>query len=155
LALYGLALALRRPVLGGFCLGTGVGIGFMSKGLLEPGILGIVSLALLLFPAWRNRNYARTLLVAAIAAAPWLIIWPLALYRESPALFHEWFWTNNFGRFAGSNDLGPQSGPTYYFRILPWFALPAWPLAGWVLWRTPVKNWNTPAIALPAMTFLV
>src|SRR5688572_4081875 len=32
--LYGLALALRRPALGGFWLGCGAGIGFMSKGLL-------------------------------------------------------------------------------------------------------------------------
>ena len=32
-AFYGLALALRRPAAGGFWLGTGVGIGFLSKGV--------------------------------------------------------------------------------------------------------------------------
>ena len=34
-AFYGFALALRRPARGGFWLGSGVGIGFMSKGLLD------------------------------------------------------------------------------------------------------------------------
>ena len=42
---YGFALALRRPALGGFWLGTGVGIGFMSKGLLAPGVFGIIAAA--------------------------------------------------------------------------------------------------------------
>ncbi|MDD5331028.1 MAG: glycosyltransferase family 39 protein, partial [Sulfuricella sp.] len=37
IAFYGLALSRRRAVLAGFWLGTGIGIGFMSKGLIAPG----------------------------------------------------------------------------------------------------------------------
>jgi len=47
-------VALKRPALGGFWLGTGVGIGFLSKGLLAPGVLGITAALLPLYPAWRT-----------------------------------------------------------------------------------------------------
>lgn len=52
---YGFALALRRPATGGFWLGTGVGIGFMSKGLIAPGVFGIIALLLPLFPAAQSQ----------------------------------------------------------------------------------------------------
>src|SRR3989442_14410750 len=37
LSYYGLALSRTRPALAGLALGTGVGIGFISKGLIAPG----------------------------------------------------------------------------------------------------------------------
>jgi len=154
-ALYGFALALRRPALGGFWLGTGVGIGFMSKGLLAPGVFGIIAILLPLFAAWRTRNYAISLAVAAVACAPWLLIWPLALYRQAPALFYEWLVINNFGRFLGTNEIGPPADTAHYLRILPWYALPALPLAAWALWRTPFKGLAAPACALPLIAFAV
>ena len=150
---YGFALALRRPVPGGFWLGTGVGIGFMSKGLLAPGVFGIIAMLLPLFAAWRNRNYAVCLGVAALACAPWLLIWPLALYNKSPALFNEWLIVNNLGRFLGTNDIGPTADSAHYLRILPWYALPALPLAAWALWHARFKGLLAPAYALPLLSF--
>ncbi len=154
-AFYGLALALRRPAAGGFWLGTGVGIGFMSKGLLAPGIFGIVAVLLPLLPAWRNRRYASALGVAALACLPWLLLWPWALHAQSPALFNEWLMINNFGRFLGSNDLGPSADNAHYLRILPWYALPTLPLAAWALWRARTKGLTTPPYALPLLGFIV
>ena len=152
---YGLALALRRPAAGGFWLGTGVGIGFMAKGLLTPGIFGFVVLLLPLTPAWYNRRYAATLAIAALAALPWLVLWPYALYAKSPALFDEWFMVNNIERFLGINNLGPAAQPGQYLRDLTWYALPALPLAGWALWRARLKGLPTPPIALPLCGFVV
>ncbi len=152
---YGLALALRRPALGGFWLGTGVGIGFMSKGLLAPGVLGITAALLPLFPAWRNRRHVLCLAVAALACAPWLLIWPFALYNKAPALFTEWLWVNNFGRFLGTSEIGPPADTAHYLRILPWYALPALPLAGWTLWRARLQSILAPPLALPLTGFVV
>jgi 4-amino-4-deoxy-L-arabinose transferase-like glycosyltransferase len=152
---YGFALALRRPAHGGFWLGAGVGIGFMSKGLIAPGVFGITAALLPLYPAWRNRGYLTCLAIAALACAPWLLIWPLALYIKSPALFNEWLWVSNFGRFLGINEFGPAADTAHYLRILPWYALPALPLAAWTLWRARLKEMVTPPLALPLTGFIV
>jgi 4-amino-4-deoxy-L-arabinose transferase-like glycosyltransferase len=152
---YGLALALRRPLAGGVWLGVGVGVGFLAKGLLAPGVLGLAALALpCVARAWRTRSYAGTLAVAAACAAPLLAIWPAALYRESPALFYEWFVLNNFGRFFGWAGLGPKATGLFYMDVLPWHAWPAFPLALWVLWGARVAGFARPAIQLPVVLFL-
>ena len=134
-AIYGLALALRRPLAGGFWLGAGAGLGFMAKGLLAPGIIGIAMLLLpVCFAQWRTRRYFNALCVAALAASPWLAIWPAALYLRSPQLFTDWYWTNNFGRFFGFAHLGPPAPPFGYPKLLYWFALPSLPFALRALW---------------------
>ena len=67
----------------GLLLGTGAGIAFLSKGLLGPGMLALSALALFAFPAWRTRRYAISLGWAALAFAPWALIWPALLYFRS------------------------------------------------------------------------
>ena len=135
IALYGLAVHAQRPLLGGIALGTGAGIAFLAKGLIGPGMLGLTALGLLAFPAWRTRAYLRALAIAAAAFAPWALIWPIALYERSPRLFYDWLVVNNFGRFTGTADLGPQNDHLMYLKVLPWFALPALPIALWGAWR--------------------
>jgi len=149
IAFYGLALSLRRELIAGFLLGTGIGIGFMSKGLVEPGILGTTALLLpTLFKPWRNRRYLVCLAVAVVSTLPWLIIWPFALYQRSPVLFMEWFWLNNIGRLVGFAHLGTESLPGDILQTLPWFAWPALPLALWTLWRERRAIANKPAVQL-------
>lgn len=156
LGLYGLALSRRRHILGGVLLGAGAGVGFMSKGLLAPGMLGITALLLpLLFSAWRKKEYVLTLLAATVSALPWFVIWPLALYMRSPALFHEWFWTQNIGRFMSNSLVGQRHSPFYYLTQLPYFALPAWPLACWALWKARGRWSESVEIHLPLVSFLV
>ena len=156
LSYYGLALSRTRPALAGLVLGTGVGVGFMSKGLIAPGIMGCVAVSLpALFGAWRNRDHARCLAVALLAATPWLIIWPYALYQRSPELFMQWFWINNLGRYLGFAHLGAESEPWFYTRTLPWFAWPALPLALWSAWRLGPEGLKRPELQLPVLAVIV
>ena len=156
IAYYGLALSLRRPAWGGFWLGTGIGIGFMSKGLLALGTLGILVIVLpLVSRAWRTRGFLASAGVALLAAMPWLVIWPVALELQSKHAFVEWLWVNNFGRFLGTNDLGPPAERFHYLRILPWYAWPVWPVALWTLWRARATGFARPALMLPLAGFLI
>lgn len=128
----------RRPGASGFEIGTGVGIGFLAKGLLAPGIFALTALLLpLCFGNWRRRAYLQTAAVAVAAALPWLLLWPLALYVRSPALFSDWFWLNNIGRFVGFSvpELGAAHDSGFWLENLWWLTLPAGPLALLALWR--------------------
>jgi 4-amino-4-deoxy-L-arabinose transferase-like glycosyltransferase len=137
-AMAGLPRWRTRPVASGLAVGTGVGIGFLAKGLLAPGVFGLTALLLpLCFARWRARAYARTVLVALLAALPWLTLWPAALWLRSPALFGDWFWMNNIGRFVGFAvpELGAAHDPGFWTKNLWWITFPAAPLAAVALWR--------------------
>ncbi len=156
MAFFGMALARRHWLAGGLALGTGAGIAFLSKGVLGPGLIGLGALLLLAQPAWRTREYALAMLVGLLAALPWLLIWPIALYQRSPELFYQWLWVNNIGRFVGSVHLGPPATPGFYFRTLPWAGLPILPLALFALWRGGWRNaLANPATFLPLSQFVV
>lgn len=134
----GLACSRERPAMAGLLLGTGVGVGFLAKGVLAPGAVGLCALLLpLCFRNWRQLNYLKTLGWATLASLPWLLIWPSLLYLRSPALFMDWFWMNNVGRFLGFSVpvLGAANDPGFWLRTLPWFTFPALPLTLVTLWR--------------------
>ncbi|HEY6011975.1 MAG TPA: glycosyltransferase family 39 protein, partial [Nitrospirota bacterium] len=136
MAIYGLSLCGRRPVLGGFWLGTGAGVGFMAKGLLVPGILALTVAVLIVgFQSWRRTISLTVRLAAYGAVLPWVVIWPVALYQRSPALFKEWFFFQNLGRFFGVSLVGQKFEYFYYLMLLTWFALPSLPIALWAVWR--------------------
>lgn len=155
-AFYGFSLWRRRPARAGFFLGTGVGIGFLAKGLIAPGTIGITALCLPgLFREWRKREYAVCLGAALVSSLPWLLVWPLVLYRRSPELFMEWLWVNNFGRFAGFAHLGPKQSFGFYLRTIPYFTLPALPLAAGTIFHGKRTWWREPSIQFPLCGFLV
>lgn len=127
-----------HPLRSGLVIGTGIGIGFLAKGLLAPGVFAASALLLpACCPRWRDQAYLRTVAGAALAALPWLLVWPALLVLRSPALFMEWFWLNNLGRFLGFSVpmLGAAHDPGFWSKNLWWITLPAGPLALWALWR--------------------
>jgi len=155
LGLYGLSLSLRRPWMAGLLCGTGAGLAFLSKGLLGPGVMGVAVLCLpVCFKAWRTRNYFRLLAGMILAVIPWLTIWPMLLYQQSPKLFMLWLWDNNLGRFLGKSIRASDTTVLYYLKLLPWFGLPAFPLAVWSLWRGGRAAVRKPKIQLPLLFFV-
>lgn len=137
--LYGFALSPRGPLLAGLLLGTGLGIGFMSKGFIAPILFVSTSALLLAFSTWRTRSYFTSLAIATLSALPWLGIWPALLYQRSPELFMEWAWQQNIGQWLSYAKGGNYSAAFFYLEILPWFAWPALPLAAWGVWDARKK----------------
>lgn len=155
ITLYGFALlacAPERFQRSGFWIGAGYGVAFLSKGLFVPALLGATGVAMLVaLPEVRTRRTLRALLIALATAAPFLLLWPVLLYRHSPTLFMEWFWENNVGRFLGFSvgKLGAGNEPFYFLRSTPWFAFPGvWFAAAETLSRIRC-GWRKPEYLLP------
>ena len=124
---YALALAKRRPFRASLLLGSSIGIGFLSTGVLAAAITVISALSLpIFFKAWRSKSYAIVLGLALIIATPWLALWPLLAWQTAPDQFLAW-WHNQL-QFPNIHHL-------YFLRTLGWFAWPALPIAAWGLWR--------------------
>lgn len=153
--LYGYAMSLRRPALAGLFIGTGLGIGFLSKGFIAPVLFIAISLVLLLFRNWRTRNYYIALAIALPCALPWLAVWPWLLYQHSPALFTEWAWTRNVGRWFAFARGGDYPEIFYYLTALPWMAWPAAPLAAWTVWEARQRAWHEAEFQLLLTALLV
>jgi 4-amino-4-deoxy-L-arabinose transferase-like glycosyltransferase len=158
IGLYGFALALRKPIVGGLVLGIGIGVAFLGRGLLGPMWLAVAALLLPFWGAeWRNRAYAATLVCALAAALTLALPWPLALYDRDPALFATWWASESLANyFPGFGSGGAD--PLYYLRNLLWFAWPALPLIAWMLWLR-LRNFNggmhQPGIIIPGVLALV
>src|SRR5690606_16444147 len=128
MGLYGLALSQRRPYRAAALLGSGVGIGFLSTGLLPVAIMALSAVLLpLLFRNWRTRSYGVAAGLGLLVALPWLAIWPLLCWLTTPEQLIAW-WQADLDRFAHLNHY-------YFLRTLAWYAWPSLPLAIWGLWR--------------------
>ena len=158
IGLWGFALALRAPALGGVLLGIGVGIAFLGRGLLGP--LWLIVAALLLpacGAAWRSRAHAITVAIAAATALLVALPWVVALQARDPLLFRLW-WDSEALRHYVTGFGGGAADPLYYLRNLLWFAFPALPLVIWMLWLR-MRNFNggmaQPGIIVPGVLALV
>lgn len=157
-AFAGLSMLLARPVQGGLVFGTGIGMALMAKGLLGPGVLGISFLLLpLAFREWRVRAWWTALGAAALACLPWVVVWPLALGMRSTALFREWFWVNNLGRFLGFSvaELGAANESGHVLKTLAWFTFPTLLLALWALWVKRAQVLRHEAVHTTVLTAVV
>jgi len=153
--LYGYALSPRREKLAGVILGIGLGIGFMSKGVIAPMLFLLISSSLLFFPNWRTRPYFITLGIALLCALPWLVVWPWLLFQQSPELFVEWAWTRNIGRWFNYARNGKFDEVFYYLKALPWLAWPAAPLAAWTVWEARKRIMHEAEFQLLLISFIV
>ncbi|HTN65693.1 MAG TPA: glycosyltransferase family 39 protein [Burkholderiaceae bacterium] len=138
----------------GLLLGCGVGMGFLSKGVLAPTVMGLTCAILpLCFREWRTPAYWRNCGIALAAVLPWLLVWPVVLYLRSPQLFMDWFWLNNVGRYLGFAVplLGAPHKEGFWLRNIPWLTFPVLPLAVYTLylkWREPGGILRQPALQL-------
>src|SRR5215470_17942401 len=155
IGLFGLATSEPRPIAGGIALGIGTGVAFMSKGAIGLGILALTVAVLLYFPTWRTPHRRKSFAIAAVVAAPAVVVWPTALYLSSPELFSVWLWVNNLGRFFGFARLGESHGLWFYPLTLCWLSFPMWPFAIAACRALWTGKEPRDALLLPLIAFLV
>jgi len=146
-AFYALALSKRRPYRASALLGAGLGVGFLSTGLLPTLIVLVTALALpILFASWRNKQYLTVVMLAFLFASPFLLIWPIYVAIKAPTILDQW-WQNSLLSFQHKFHI-------YFLKTLTWYAWPALPLALWGFWRHRTQLFYKPKFQL-IVVFLV
>lgn len=125
---YALALAKRRPYRASVLLGVGMGVSFLSTGLLPLSIILLTCVALpTFFSTWRTASFAKVATVSLLIASPIILTWCVLCYNLDHKLFSAW-WDQSLRQFVQYEYL-------YFLNLLLWYAWPSLPLAGWALWR--------------------
>ena len=146
LAAYGgglgaLAACGRRPWRAGAFYGLALAACLLGTGISPTlPLLAIAPLAWWLAADRRQATYA--LLVGLGIGLLLILPWTLLLLANEPSRFHGWL----------NNELAPLrtpfsfSGAGRFLALLPWFAFPALPLAGWTLWSRRKTLGETPQL---------
>ncbi|ADK85463.1 glycosyl transferase family 39 [Desulfarculus baarsii DSM 2075] len=144
LSLLGLWAMLQERWWGLYAFWLGCAFGFLTKGLLGPGLAGLAALIFLgLCGQWRKMlglfDYRGVLLFAALCA-PWLI----AATVLEDGFIKYFFWDEQFGRLT--TTVHQRHEPFwYYFALLPAAFFPwtmLWPAVVARLW--PGRAWRAP-----------
>lgn len=160
IALYGL-VRMQRPGpegrAGAAWFGAGAGIVGLAAGIAPALLLFAIPFALRALvreerSAARSREAWQGLALAFAIALPCMLLWP-ALMVASRAPGTSWC-AAAFGvdTMRGS---GRPFEAFYFLRILPWFALPALPVALWIWWRDRKHLRARIELALPLAAFVV
>ena len=154
-ALYAVALALRRPRAGGIALGAATAASFLAAGWLGPLWTLVPALLLPWFgSAWRSRAYAVTLAIAMAVALPLAGWWPAAVAMRDPALFDAWRAAEGVADYFPFLPGSGAPAPGWVLKNLLWFAWPSVPLIAWAAWiraRGFNGGFATPGVVVPAV----
>ena len=146
MAFYGLALTRRRPWRAAPLIGSGIGIAFLSVGLIAVAIILVTAILLpLLFRSWRIRPYLVSLPTGVVIALPWMALWLVPMLQSSPDMLQNWLLSERHA-FDSDNVL-------YFGELLLWFSWPALPLAIWSLWHFRSHLLQRPQIQLTLVFF--
>ena len=154
IGIYGLALAVRRSVLGAVWLGTGLGMAFLASGVTDPLMLVVMTIGMMIIsPRYRTVRFAKSAGISLGVAVPLIAAWPLALYLTQPDLFALWSSQSlyNLGELFVSRG---HEQHLYFLDVLPWFAWPAWLFALWSLWVAGKEGLSKREVQLPLVAFL-
>lgn len=144
-----LAAINHRPRLSGVFYGLALAGCFLGAGIAP----SLPLLAILPVAWWLSENRRQSLQTMALGLGIALLLslpWPLLLLDLEPARFHGWL----------NTELTPLktpfsfAGAGRFLLLLPWFAFPALPLAGWTLWTRRKEIKATPQL-LPLIFLLI
>ncbi len=109
---------------GGAIAGCGIGIMFMCGGFLAamPGVF--LFLPPIFSSQWRSPSIFAGLAAAVVFAAPWFLLWPLALARAAPEIFDLWL-AEELAEFSQFNF----AAMIQLIKTAAWSLWPSWAIA--------------------------
>lgn len=151
---YGLAVLDRQPRHATRWMSLGAALVALSAGLV-PGMLCLLPAAVIMIwrPALRRTAVLRAL---AISTGVMLIVaacWPVLMWSDGSVPTKQWLPTA-----LGIQTLAPTGRafePSYFLRILPWYALPALPIALWIWLKDRKVIGERLGLQLPLVAFCV
>lgn len=128
---YGLALALKRPLKAGIILAVVFIILLTGASWADALFTVLFAVFLFVFPQWRKFSYLITLITAVLIAIPIAALWGYSLKSNSAELFQTWWRFYAWGPFGGARSFAIGHDYAFLPTLLIWFAWPALPLAAW------------------------
>lgn len=152
---YGLARMLAQPLAGGGLAGLGLAGLFLSGAWFVALVLALALLCLpALFPSWRTSARVGGAWFALTVGLALCSVWLLAVKEQYPGRLAQW-WQFAQGEVVFTARDTSKYNPLYFINALTWFAWPAWPLAGWAVYRLRREGWDSVRLWMPLGVFLV
>lgn len=153
---YGLARMLTQPLRGGGLAGLGLAGLFLSGAWLVALALAVALLLLpALFPSWRTSARVGGSWFALIGAFALIGVWLLSVQAHHPGRLAGWWQHGVLGHAVFTASEKARYNPLYFINALGWFAWPAWPVAGWGVYRLKRGGWDSVKLWLPLGVFAV
>lgn len=153
---YGLSRMLEQTLIGGGLAGLGLAGLFMSGAWLVSACLACSLLILpVIFSSWRTSArvggswFALTVALAICGA------WLLAVNGQHPDRLAQWWQKEAMAHTLFLAGDTAKYNPLYFVNALTWFAWPAWPVAGWAVYRLKRDGWDSFRLWMPLGVFLV
>lgn len=149
-AYWGLAQMERQPRPGALYFGGALALGCLANGL-APMLLLLPVAAVV---AWQSANRKQTsihLLSSVLLASAVVGLW-LAILGLSSDGYLSAYWQAELDQLSGNPQ--PMLSLQRLLSMLPWYAWPALPLAGWTLWAKR-QQLTTSALLLPFLSFVI
>lgn len=139
-SVFGLALALDRPLAGGLVSGVFMGFWILTRGTTHaPFVLLAMLTAFALLPLPRSHR-VWVALAFVISAGAVSAAWPLAAFAYAPQAAARYFdlWAT---AWEASLTLPTWNTLSWLARNMVWYTWPLWPLAAWTLysWRHALR----------------
>ena len=146
LFLYGLVRMLSDTLIGGGLAGLGL-VALFLAGAWLPALGLAVALLLLpvVFPSWRTSARVGSSWFALLVALTIAGMWLLSVQSRAPELLVAWWQTMR----SDVVFLGGHGKPQYFVEALAWFGWPAWPVAGWAVYRLQREGWDSVKLWIP------
>jgi 4-amino-4-deoxy-L-arabinose transferase-like glycosyltransferase len=140
LVMYGLAVGLERPRLGGTLFGLAIAFTALTRGpYLAIAFIAAWLLSMLMSTPYRW-VFKHMIVGAFVGCASIVGTWAYLANVADSTYLSNWITANKLGTPTAD-------ALTYYARTFAWFYWPAWPMAAWATWRWRTRL-DEPVIAI-------